>query len=147
MSNGTPAPRDGAAVPLTDGVRQLTLTLPVVVVESEPEFGGEGWTLTAMVAARNHDATVRELRRAADALESVGPIMRRELYRLYLASPRWAEQRAAALERAGHKCQLCSSHTTNLQVHHNTYDRIGVELNTDLIVLCDDCHRKHHGIA
>jgi 5-methylcytosine-specific restriction endonuclease McrA len=70
-------------------------------------------------------------------------ILRRMPYRLYLETPHWKRTREAALKRAGHQCALCPS-TTDLQVHHRTYDRRGCERPEDLIVLCDPCHARHH---
>lgn len=66
-------------------------------------------------------------------------------YAEYLQSPHWQLTRAAALERACHRCQLCNS-SKRLQVHHRTYVRLGNEDPTDLTVLCRGCHEKHHGI-
>lgn len=63
-------------------------------------------------------------------------------YPEYLLSPRWQEVRAAALERAGHRCQLCYS-KVRLEVHHRTYERLGHEEPDDLIVLCSRCHERH----
>lgn len=60
-------------------------------------------------------------------------------YSEYLRSPRWKDTREGALTRAGGHCQLCRS-TKSLNVHHNTYERVGNELPEDLVVLC----RKHH---
>jgi hypothetical protein len=65
-------------------------------------------------------------------------------YQDYLATPEWQETRTAALKRAAHKCQLCGA-TALLNVHHNTYERRGHEIDSDLIVLCEGCHAKHHG--
>jgi len=31
-----------------------------------------------------------------------------------------------------------------LHVHHLTYDNLGRELDDDLIVLCNDCHKQVH---
>ena len=45
-------------------------------------------------------------------------------YDLYLKSEHWQSKRAQALLRAGSKCQLCGS-TDELNVHHNSYDRLG----------------------
>jgi 5-methylcytosine-specific restriction endonuclease McrA len=59
-------------------------------------------------------------------------------------SDHWRATRTAALERAGGKCQLCSG-AGPLNVHHNTYDRLGGEHPADVIVLCRDCHKKFHG--
>lgn len=65
-------------------------------------------------------------------------------YTDYLKSPHWKAIRQKALKRAGYKCQLCSE-TKNLQVHHNTYERLGCEYLTDLTVLCNKCHKHFHG--
>jgi hypothetical protein len=63
---------------------------------------------------------------------------------LYRRTPEWRRTRAAALERAGHRCSLDRTHTDRLEVHHNTYDRVGAELASDLVVLCHSCHEVHH---
>jgi hypothetical protein len=69
----------------------------------------------------------------------------RAAYRAYLRSPEWAIRRQAALERAGGRCQLDRTHEGPVDVHHNTYDRRGDEAPEDLIVLCRECHARHHG--
>ena len=60
-------------------------------------------------------------------------------YNEYLRSNHWKETRKRALERAGNQCSICRS-TKRLNVHHNNYDRLGKELDTDLTVLCEKCH-------
>lgn len=65
-------------------------------------------------------------------------------YAQYLRSPEWRRTRAAALLRAGHCCSLDVGHTDGLEVHHRTYERLGAELATDLVVLCRACHQLHH---
>ena len=65
------------------------------------------------------------------------------MYGDYLKSHQWKDKAKQAKERAGNRCQLCNS-PNKLQVHHRTYERIGLEDNSDLIVLCDSCHRKFH---
>ena len=70
--------------------------------------------------------------------------MKGKRYREYLESDEWARRRAAALERAEHRCQLCNNPEL-LQVHHRTYERVGRERPEDLIVLCGGCHVRHHG--
>jgi 5-methylcytosine-specific restriction endonuclease McrA len=64
-------------------------------------------------------------------------------YDEYLQSPEWQERRQRKLRKAGFKCQLCSGKGA-LDIHHNTYERLGVERETDLIVLCRECHQWHH---
>jgi hypothetical protein len=66
-------------------------------------------------------------------------------YRDYLRTPEWRVTRAAALERAGHCCSLDVTHVDGLEVHHRTYERLGCELSSDLVVLCHACHALHHG--
>lgn len=71
--------------------------------------------------------------------------MDKATYAKYLASPAWRQRRNAAVIRAEGRCQLCNSKKA-LNVHHRTYDRIGKERETDLIVLCKACHEHFHGI-
>lgn len=64
-------------------------------------------------------------------------------YQEYLQTEHWRNKRKSALKRAKYKCQLCNN-KENLQVHHNTYENRGNEKDEDLIVLCEDCHKKFH---
>jgi 5-methylcytosine-specific restriction endonuclease McrA len=64
-------------------------------------------------------------------------------YADYIKSPDWHARRIAAIRRAGGRCQLCGS-TGPLQVHHNTYERLGKELSEDLCVLCVRHHKMFH---
>lgn len=65
-------------------------------------------------------------------------------YSHYLDSPRWQETRARYLAAdPGEWCRVCHA-TTDLELHHKTYDRIGEELVTDLMLLCKWCHEAVH---
>ena len=64
-------------------------------------------------------------------------------YKKYLKTQHWDITKQLALERAGYKCQLCSS-KESLNVHHNTYENRGEEKDKDLVVLCKVCHAKFH---
>lgn len=64
------------------------------------------------------------------------------LYDSYMASARWQENRAPALERANGNCEWCGCKCDTLQVHHLTYERFGNELPKDLVALCPPCHEK-----
>ena len=64
-------------------------------------------------------------------------------YDEYLKSNRWERLRAWVLIFWDHRCAICGSEI-NLHVHHRTYDRLGKELLTDLIVLCKECHELYH---
>lgn len=57
----------------------------------------------------------------------------------YLKSPEWKSKRAPVLKNATYRCQVCNS-TKRLEVHHRTYERLGSELESDLTVLCHNCH-------
>lgn len=45
--------------------------------------------------------------------------------------------------RAKYRCQVCDQPGNNrtLHAHHRTYERLGHELDSDITVLCDDCHK------
>ena len=64
-------------------------------------------------------------------------------YADYLRSPHWQDVRAKALKRAEEACSICHDRTA-VQVHHNNYDRLGRELDSDVVVLCRKCHGIYH---
>lgn len=64
-------------------------------------------------------------------------------YAAYLQTPEWKKKRARALLIAGYRCQICNV-SGLLNVHHRTYERLGCEWLTDLLVLCQPCHETFH---
>lgn len=64
-------------------------------------------------------------------------------YETYIRSDAWRTRALAAKVRADGRCQVCYS-SQNIQAHHRTYARLGHELDSDIIVLCDDCHGLFH---
>lgn len=68
----------------------------------------------------------------------------REEYEAYLKSDDWAARRITVLERAENVCQVCE-HFPATQVHHIRYERIGAELDSDLLAVCSFCHGLLHG--
>lgn len=68
-------------------------------------------------------------------------------YLLYLLTPEWNEKRKRLIALANYTCQWCNAQNTVLQLHHLTYAHRGDEPDEDLIVLCKDCHEKHHNIT
>ena len=66
-------------------------------------------------------------------------------YSEYLATPEWASRRALRLKRDANVCQDCGEVAS--EVHHLTYEHIGVEELDDLISLCKRCHAIRHGFA
>ena len=78
-----------------------------------------------------------------DRVAALKTIARFDYYNGYLQTEHWLSIRRAALQRAGFACALCKS-SVSLHVHHRSYDHLGEEHDADLIVLCADCHYKHH---
>jgi hypothetical protein len=66
-------------------------------------------------------------------------------YKLYLQTEHWQHIRQEALKAAQYKCQLCNEKDKILDVHHRDYKNLGCETFNDVIVLCDQCHKKFHG--
>lgn len=66
-------------------------------------------------------------------------------YIAYLSSPEWRAFRRRALEEAGHRCSWTSCNVgVKLHVHHVTYERLGRERLSDVLVLCDYHHMVEH---
>ena len=66
-------------------------------------------------------------------------------YAEYLLTAHWRTMRRLALEAADWRCSLCDN-ADILEVHHRTYERLGHEQLRDLVVLCEDCHARHHQV-
>ena len=69
-------------------------------------------------------------------------------YRDFLNTPYWDGVRNYKLKKSKYRCQLCGNKGV-LNVHHKTYENHGREhiksvADSDLIVLCKDCHKKFH---
>lgn len=63
----------------------------------------------------------------------------------YLRSPHWLALRERMLKRAGGFCQRCRERRAPLEVHHLTYRNVGQERESELKVLCHECHELEHG--
>lgn len=66
-----------------------------------------------------------------------------ENYLAYINSPEWRVRRDKLVARFDNRCQICYS-TGPLNVHHRTYARLKREWDTDLTVLCMNCHDLYH---
>ena len=64
-------------------------------------------------------------------------------YLEYLESPEWQQWRSYIKARDGYACQDCGTRH-NLHVHHMTYARFKHERHTDLITVCNQCHKARH---
>lgn len=63
----------------------------------------------------------------------------------YLKSEHWKLLKRVTLQSQGRICCKCGA-LKKLQIHHKTYVRLWKELQSDLMVVCVDCHKKIHGI-
>ena len=76
-------------------------------------------------------------------------------YREYLNSDHWKttrknffsrSQRIIKMKREGGICcEFCRT-SGKINLHHKTYERLGCERTTDLIILCDGCHQTVHDL-
>lgn len=64
-------------------------------------------------------------------------------YDRYISSVVWKNKSEKIKSKRGNKCQVCGGEN-ELQVHHNTYDRLGNEDDNDLVLLCKSCHFLFH---
>lgn len=68
-------------------------------------------------------------------------------YDEYLNSPEWKEKKRQRADIDGHICRMCGvrEDQTRLECHHIKYTNFGREdVYSDLITLCEDCHRAVH---
>jgi hypothetical protein len=63
-------------------------------------------------------------------------------YYKYLQTESWLATRDRVVA-ARPMCEICRSHATG-QVHHLTYERVGAELDEDLVAVCRPCHAGLH---
>lgn len=70
-------------------------------------------------------------------------IKSKEDYQTYLKSSHWQEIRKKVFKEYGYRCDQCGS-TKNLHIHHITYENLGEEDISDLVPLCENCHKKLH---
>lgn len=64
-------------------------------------------------------------------------------YYKYIESDEWYELREKCFERDEYVCRLCGS-SENLQAHHLSYERLGMNELSDLVTLCRKCHQAVH---
>jgi len=69
-------------------------------------------------------------------------------YDTYITSDEWYENpvRKLRVHKADGKCELCSSNN-HPEVHHITYENLGKEEYSDIILLCRECHEHTHKVA
>jgi hypothetical protein len=68
------------------------------------------------------------------------------LYAVYLRSPLWRLRRRIWIAQARGRCEQCGRRWRQLTIHHLTYQRLGHERRSDVMVLCWGCHQTEHGV-
>jgi len=64
-------------------------------------------------------------------------------YKDYLLSNEWIAIKIDIYQKRGRQCEQCGN-KTKLQIHHLTYDNIFNEEPSDLLILCESCHKEKH---
>lgn len=68
---------------------------------------------------------------------------KKQILKQYYKSRTWRDTSWNYREGQNLKCELCGvkvQKVSDLQTHHITYERLGMESSDDLLALCDDCH-------
>jgi hypothetical protein len=66
-------------------------------------------------------------------------------YKKYLKTEHWLELKKRMWSSNVPKvCFACGIGNCKLAIHHRTYTRIGREKISDLVFICDGCHKKIH---
>jgi hypothetical protein len=64
-------------------------------------------------------------------------------YTEYMHSAKWSQRKQRLYHKRGYVCETCGAVGVPLDVHHKNYDRLGHELDDDLLIVCRDvCHPK-----
>jgi hypothetical protein len=69
----------------------------------------------------------------------------KEKYKCYLESTEWKNLRRTVMKRCNKVCERCNLFTAS-QVHHKDYHNLYAEDLTDLLGICDGCHRCLHNL-
>lgn len=67
-------------------------------------------------------------------------------YSEYLKDTEWRFIRTIMLQKLGAVCEICGGKQGKKDIHHKTYSRRGIEDANDLVIVCENCHRKIHHI-
>jgi hypothetical protein len=84
-----------------------------------------------------------ERRLPPTATEEESDFLRGLPYADYLRSDYWKRVRWVIIRDSELRCRICNA-GGNLRVHHRDYSSIGREKISDLICVCDACHKLFH---
>ena len=74
-------------------------------------------------------------------LKTLDPNNESGTYDEYKSSPAWQRKRNAVIQRDGGQC-VCGAPAT--EMHHKTYNNLGKEPLSELVMLCNECHNRLH---
>lgn len=77
-------------------------------------------------------------RRQRDIHRKLSPKQR---YAKYLNSEHWLSFRLAIIAQRGPACEVCGNNQERPSLHHLSYAHLGAELESDVVIVCDECHR------
>lgn len=82
-------------------------------------------------------------RRQRDIHRKLSPKQR---YAKYLNSEHWLSFRLAIIAQRGPACEVCGNNQERPSLHHLSYAHLGAELESDVVIVCDECHRGYHDL-
>lgn len=68
-------------------------------------------------------------------------------YRSYMSSADWEARKRAYFRKKKKACRACTYYGPDIDLHHLSYVNLGSEPNSDLMALCERCHRFVHMYA
>ena len=70
------------------------------------------------------------------------------MYKNYIQSKEWFDMKIDLLQIRGCKCEICqiAKSPCKIQMHHITYKNLYNESPNELMLLCNKCHMKIHGL-
>lgn len=70
---------------------------------------------------------------------------RKKEYKAYLNSDEWKARRIAKAKQQNYTCERCGKIVpVGFHIHHKTYEHFKNEPLSDLMFLCEDCHKEVH---
>lgn len=72
--------------------------------------------------------------------------MNRDEYASFTTTDCWKIRRDHYMRNRS-TCEICSTKADRLQLHHLSYDNMGHEPDSDLIAVCEQCHKSIHGLG
>jgi hypothetical protein len=66
-------------------------------------------------------------------------------YYEYINSDDWKRKTEVWKSIVNYKCEICGKNNIILQAHHKSYENFKHETKKDILIVCENCHKKIHG--